>query len=76
VPSPLLGCELRGASLHGSPISDRTVVLIDDVRTTGSTLNACAKVLIDAGAREVRALTVAVTPSPHTTNQTMSQALL
>jgi ComF family protein len=35
------------------------VVLVDDVSTTGATLEACARVLLDAGAREVRALTVA-----------------
>jgi ComF family protein len=36
-----------------------TVVLIDDVSTTGATLETCAEALLDAGAREVRALTAA-----------------
>jgi ComF family protein len=40
------------------------VVLVDDVRTTGATLDACARVLKDAGAREVRALTVARAAPP------------
>jgi predicted amidophosphoribosyltransferase len=32
---------------------------VDDVSTTGATVDACASVLIDAGAREVRVLTAA-----------------
>jgi ComF family protein len=40
-------------------ISGKIVVLIDDVSTTGATLDACAIALKDAGAREVRALTAA-----------------
>ena len=37
----------------------RIVVLVDDVSTTGATLDACARVLKQAGVKEVRALTAA-----------------
>ncbi len=35
------------------------VVLVDDVSTTGSTLDACARVLKRSGVKQVRALTAA-----------------
>ncbi len=37
----------------------RVVVLVDDVSTTGATLDACARVLKGNGVKEVRALTAA-----------------
>ncbi len=40
-------------------INNRKIILIDDVATTGTTLNECAKVLIDNGAKKVDAVFVA-----------------
>lgn len=40
-------------------VKDKTVVLIDDVLTTGATASACAEALLQAGAARVDVLTVA-----------------
>lgn len=42
----------------------RDVAIVDDVMTTGATLNAAAATLLDAGAHSVSAWVVARTPSP------------
>jgi ComF family protein len=58
-----LGRDERRANVRGAFVAeplDGGVALVDDVLTTGSTLAECARVLKRAGAREVRALVVAV----------------
>ncbi len=53
--------NVRGAYRvrNGKTVEGKVVILIDDVCTTGSTLRECSSALKAAGAKEVRALTVA-----------------
>jgi predicted amidophosphoribosyltransferase len=46
--------NISGAfAYEGPPLDDRTILLVDDVVTTGATVEACARVLKDYGAHKV-----------------------
>lgn len=49
---------------NAESIRGKHVMLIDDVMTTGSTLEACAQALLESGARSVSALTIATATLP------------
>jgi competence protein ComFC len=53
--------SVKGAyeARKGSQVSGLRVLLVDDVMTTGATLDACARALLEAGAASVVGLTVA-----------------
>ncbi|MEO5355714.1 MAG: ComF family protein [Nitrospirae bacterium YQR-1] len=50
---------LRGAFYTAADVQNKSVILIDDVVTTGTTINECAKTLLKAGASEVNAVVLA-----------------
>lgn len=53
--------NLRGAfrARRDVDLAGKIIILVDDVMTTGATLSECSKALRDAGAKEVRCLTLA-----------------
>lgn len=51
--------NVKGAFAVSAPVAGRTIGLVDDVYTTGSTLSECSRILKRAGAQRVLVLTVA-----------------
>ena len=56
--------NLRDAFAVASPatVQSRHIVLVDDVLTTGATADACARVLVAAGAKRIDVYTVGRAP--------------
>jgi len=50
-------------------VNGRSILLMDDVATTGSTIQSCAEALLSAGARDVCAITIARALSHHDLNR-------
>ena len=50
-------------------VKRKSILLMDDVATTGSTITACTEALLAAGAQEVYALTIARALSHHDLNR-------
>ncbi len=69
-PQSTLTLRERQANLRGifamaprRTVDGKRLLLVDDIYTSGATLNECTRVLLRSGAREVRVLTLARTVS-------------
>jgi ComF family protein len=65
----------RRENVHGAyeanpkVVKGKSILIMDDVATTGSTISACTEALLSAGAQEIYVLTIARALSHHSLNR-------
>lgn len=66
IPQSLISFRERRENVRGSfevksnePLKEKSILLVDDIYTTGSTVSECCKVLLKAGAKEIKVFTIA-----------------
>ncbi|HLO29501.1 MAG TPA: phosphoribosyltransferase family protein [Anaerolineales bacterium] len=70
-----LSISQRRENVHNAYLAEtqavkrKSILIIDDVATTGSTISACTEALLAAGAHQVYALTIARALSHHSLNR-------